>query len=299
MNISWKRVWILIKKWRLFIISSAIAVLSLIFVIKTYGKTNESCKLINDIAVSFFSGALFADVTFFVEIRIATQKEWQQFANVISKYIFELDKKIFELEKENILTEDRNRIRELEHINECIGEMIDEIRQYNMIYFLKAYQMEVFLGKLLCVIERYLEIIKKEEKIEQKKEDVKINKTRHRQNIYVKAIGMIKQVNTMLDTFEGIGLKMYFDDDKTPVGKVMNVMLQNPKDIACEALGVELREEKGYNVGINDDHLLDLAGQDAECAKNIWDCFVNEKEEAREMLKNKYNATGFGEVDEK
>ena len=46
MNISWKRVWILIKKWRLFIISSAIAVLSLIFVIKTYGKTNESCKLI-------------------------------------------------------------------------------------------------------------------------------------------------------------------------------------------------------------------------------------------------------------
>ena len=136
MNISWKRVWILIKKWRLFIISSAIAVLSLIFVIKTYGETNESCKLINDIAVSFFSGALFADVTFFVEIRIATQKEWQQFANVISKYIFELDKKIFELEKENILTEDRNRIRELEHINECIGEMIDEIRQYNMIYFL-------------------------------------------------------------------------------------------------------------------------------------------------------------------
>ena len=162
MNISWKRVWILIKKWRLFIISSAIAVLSLIFVIK-------SCKLINDIAVSFFSGALFADVTFFVEIRIATQKEWQQFANVISKYIFELDKKIFELEKENILTEDRNRIRELEHINECIGEMIDEIRQYNMIYFLKAYQMEVFLGKLLCVIERYLEIIKKEEKIEKQK----------------------------------------------------------------------------------------------------------------------------------
>ena len=175
-------------------------------------------------------------------------------------------------------------------------------------------------------MEEKARIPKKEEKIEQKKEDVKINKTRHRQNIYVKAIGMIKQVNTMLDTFEGIGLKMYFDDDKTPVGKVMNVMLQNPKDIACEALGVELREEKGYNVGISDDHLLpvtlevyypasgrvefsitfeslwdllDRAGQDAECAKNIWDCFVNEKEEAREMLKNKYNATGFGEVDEK
>ena len=96
--------------------------------------------------------------------------------------------------------------------------------------------------------------------------------------------------------------------------------------IACEALGVELREEKGYNVGISNDHLLpvtlevyypvsgnvefsitfeglwdllDRAGQDAECAKNIWDCFVNEKEEAKEVLKNKYNATGFGEVDEK
>lgn len=175
-------------------------------------------------------------------------------------------------------------------------------------------------------MEEKARIPKTEEKTEQKKEDVKINKTRHRQNIYVKAIGMIKQVNTMLDTFEGIGLKMDFDDDKTPVGKVMNVMLQNPKDIACEALGVELREEKGYNVGISDDHLLpvtlevyypasgrvefsitfeslwdllDRAGQDAECAKNIWDCFVNEKEEAREMLKNKYNATGFGEVDEK
>lgn len=175
-------------------------------------------------------------------------------------------------------------------------------------------------------MEEKARIPKKEEKIDPKQEDIKTSKTRHRQNIYVKAIGMIKQVNTMLDTFEGIGLKMDFDDDKTPVGKVMNVMLQNPKDIACEALGVELREEKGYNVGINDDHLLpitlevyypasgrvefsitfeslwdllDRAGQDAECAKNIWDCFVNEKEEAREMLKNKYNATGFGEVDER
>lgn len=105
-------------------------------------------------------------------------------------------------------------------------------------------------------MEEKARIPKKEEKIEPKKEDVKASKTRHRQNIYVKAIGMIKQVNTMLDTFEGIGLKMDFDDDRTPVGKVMSVMLQNPKDIACEALGVELREEKGYNVGISDDHLL-------------------------------------------
>ena len=63
-------------------------------------------------------------------------------------------------------------------------------------------------------MEEKARIPKKEEKIEQKKEDVKINKTRHCQNIYVKAIGMIKQVNTMLDTFEGIGLKMDFDDDK-------------------------------------------------------------------------------------
>ena len=47
-----------------------------------------------------------------------------------------------------------------------------------------------------------------------KKEDVKENEIRHRQNIYVKAIGMIKQVNTMLDIFEEIGLKMDFDDDK-------------------------------------------------------------------------------------
>ena len=175
-------------------------------------------------------------------------------------------------------------------------------------------------------MEEKARISKKEEKIEPKKEETKASKTRNRQNIYVKAIGMIKQVNTMLDTFEGIGLKMDFDDDRTPVGKVMSVMLQNPKDIACEALGVELREEKGYNVGISDDHLLpvtlevyypasgnvefsitfeglwdllDRAGQDAECAKNIWDCFVNEKEEAKEVLKNKYNATGFGEVDEK
>ena len=53
-------------------------------------------------------------------------------------------------------------------------------------------------------MEEKARIPKKEEKIEQKKEDVKINKTRHRQNIYVKAIGMIKQVNTMLDTFEEI-----------------------------------------------------------------------------------------------
>ena len=48
----------------------------------------------------------------------------------------------------------------------------------------------------------------------------------------------------MLDTFEGIGLKMDFDDDKTPVGKVMNVMLQNPKDIACEALALNCGKRK-------------------------------------------------------
>lgn len=119
-------------------------------------------------------------------------------------------------------------------------------------------------------MEEKARIPKKEEKTEQKKEDVKINKTRHRQNIYVKAIGMIKQVNTMLDTFEGIGLKMDFDDDKTPVGKVMNVMLQNPKDIACEALGVELREEKGYNVGINDDHLLPVTLEVYYPASEEW-----------------------------
>lgn len=39
-----------------------------------------------------------------------------------------------------------------------------------------------------------------------KKEDVKENEIRHRQNIYVKAIGMIKQVNTMLDTFENLAV---------------------------------------------------------------------------------------------
>ena len=193
--------------------------------------------------------------------------------------------------------------------------------------------MEIFKGLQPELVWSYFEEIckiprpsKKEEKIETKQEDVKTCKMRHRQNIYVKAIGMIKQVNTMLDAFEGIGLRMDFDDERTTVGKVMSVMLQNPKDIACEALGVELREEKGYNVGISNDHLLpvtlevyypvsgnvefsitfeglwdllDRAGQDAECAKNIWDCFVNEKEEAKEVLKNKYNATGFGEVDEK
>ena len=100
-------------------------------------------------------------------------------------------------------------------------------------------------------MEEKTRIPKKEEKIETKQEDVKTCKMRHRQNIYVKAIGMIKQVNTMLDAFEGIGLRMDFDDERTTVGKVMSVMLQNPKDIACEALGVELREEKGYNVGIS------------------------------------------------
>ena len=161
--------------------------------------------------------------------------------------------------------------------------------------------------------------------MEEKIRDIKAGETQHRQNIYIKSICMIKQVNAMFDAFDGIGLRMDFDDEKTAVGKAMNVMLQNPKDIGCEALCVELRKEKVHNVGISDDHLLpvtlevyypasgnvefsitfeglwdllDRAGQDAECAKNIWDCFVNEKKEAKEMLKNKYNATGFAEVDE-
>ena len=89
-------------------------------------------------------------------------------------------------------------------------------------------------------MEEKARIPKKEEKIEQKKEDVKINKTRHRQNIYVKAIGMIKQVNTMLDTFEGIGLKMYFDDDKTPVGQ-HSCMYESSCLFSLDSFGKEIK----------------------------------------------------------
>ena len=53
-------------------------------------------------------------------------------------------------------------------------------------------------------MEEKARIPKKEEKTEQKKEDVKINKTRHRQNIYVKAIGMIKQVIQCLIHLKGL-----------------------------------------------------------------------------------------------
>lgn len=142
-------------------------------------------------------------------------------------------------------------------------------------------------------------------------------------DVYEKALEIIRCANKMCDALENIGINIDFDDDKKIAGKTMNVLMSNPVEIACFALGLTLKTEKGYIEGSDKNHLfpiqidsyypqdgneefsiteecmfdlLDKASKDEECAALVWDCFKNKHEDAKELLKTKYEAYGFGEV---
>lgn len=141
-------------------------------------------------------------------------------------------------------------------------------------------------------------------------------------DIYEKALKIIRHSNEMYDALENIGINLDFDDNKKAAGKMFQILANNPKDIACYALNMTLRTETGYCHGVDEKHLfpiqvdsyypkdgnvefsiteecmydlLDKASKDEDCAALVWDCFYNRHEDAKELLKTKYDVYGFGE----
>lgn len=163
-----------------------------------------------------------------------------------------------------------------------------------------------------------------ENKVENKVENKQVI---DRSMIYGKALAMVKVINKTDAAFRDMGVNLEFDDEKKPIGKTMRVLFNNPKEIVCDILGMELRSENGYckgpeghlfpialdvyypkdakegdiNFSITFEEMWDLidkAAEDLECAKKVWGCFVNRKEEDKEWLKNKCNVGGWAEDSE-
>lgn len=156
------------------------------------------------------------------------------------------------------------------------------------------------------------------------------NDKKIRKRIFMKALSIVRAVNEVDSVLDEIGINLDFDDTEKPVGRAMGDLLTAPKEVACDALGLTLKIEKGYCTGAykgqllpievevyypdSDDEsaaipfsitfedmwdLLDLAAKDTACAVKVWDCFVNRNAEAKKWIKNVCDITGWGEVDER
>lgn len=147
-------------------------------------------------------------------------------------------------------------------------------------------------------------------------------------SIYAKSLAMVKIINNTDSMLRNIGLTLEFDDDRKPIAKCMKVLFENPKEIVCESLGLELKTEEGYYQGMKgqlipivvdvyyphnckeDDFefsisyeamwdLIDKAADNLDCAKKVWSCFVNKDREAKEWLKKECKVTGWAENNDK
>lgn len=128
---------------------------------------------------------------------------------------------------------------------------------------------------------------------------------------YKKALEIIKEVNNVDNILQDAGITLGFDNENKPVDRLMNVLFLNPKDIACEALGLVLRTKpekcKSNIFPIDIDvyypengdvkfsilfenmwDLLDKLAEDEEAAEKTWDCFVNGSKESRAWLAKKF-----------
>lgn len=129
-----------------------------------------------------------------------------------------------------------------------------------------------------------------------------------RKKIYEKAFEIVKVVNNSDSALCQIGVKLEFDDDTTIIGKTMNVLFSNPKDIICDVLGLQLKRERGYivnsdfftmldilypesgnaNYSILEEDMfstIDAAANNEEFIEKLWLCFVGEDIEAKKWLK--------------
>lgn len=128
-----------------------------------------------------------------------------------------------------------------------------------------------------------------------------------RKKIYKKALELINVVNHTDSVICSMGINLEFDNNKTLIGRTMNVLFNNPKEIIYDALGLIFTKEKGCINGSNvqieiyvvypesnnldfsclDEEMLamlDIAAEKEEFADKLWDCFVEENVEAKTWL---------------
>lgn len=138
-----------------------------------------------------------------------------------------------------------------------------------------------------------------------------------RKKIYKNALEIVNVVNDTDKIFRSMGVNLEFDDESTIIGRTMDVLFSNPKNIVCDALGLQLKQEDGhykhsefeitlcvmYPESQNPQYslleeemlsIIDLAADDEELAEKMWLCFTEENIEAREWIKKKYKIISFG-----
>ena len=74
----------------------------------------------------------------------------------------------------------------------------------------------------------------------------------------MKALSTVKAVNEVDSVLDKIGINLDFDDTEKPVGRAMGNLLTTPKEVACDALGLTLKTEKGYCTGAYKGQLLPI-----------------------------------------
>lgn len=143
--------------------------------------------------------------------------------------------------------------------------------------------------------------------------------------VYGKVLNLIGIANRIYDILEKVGLCIDFDDENKPLSKYFRSIMEEPKEIVCDLLGLELKVEDGFYEGVDKYHLhpitldvyypddgdinfsivydamidlLDIASKDANCALKVWDCFVDKKVEAKESLLTDYHVSGFAQISE-
>ena len=133
-----------------------------------------------------------------------------------------------------------------------------------------------------------------------------------RYKIYKKAIGLKAAANEAVNALEKIGLMPDFDDTTSPVMKLISSAMNDAADIATEAMGMELKEEKGHMVTVADMQVpvtmhvfypcensekgdfsitydgmfdaLDKAAENEHFAEMVWHCFAEKDEYAKKWL---------------
>ena len=67
-----------------------------------------------------------------------------------------------------------------------------------------------------------------------------------RKKMYKNALEIVKVVNDTDKIFRSMGVNLEFDDESTIIGRTMDVLFSNPKNIVCDALGLQLKQEDGH-----------------------------------------------------
>lgn len=146
-----------------------------------------------------------------------------------------------------------------------------------------------------------------------------------RKTMVKKSLELAGAADAMVSEMENVGIKLDFDDDTTVVGRMVNLLFTNPHDIVCLALHMTLKHEMGFYeneraklkipvhidsfypesgnavFSITAEGMYDLVNKVAADFVNnkedgfemMWNCFVDNKEEAKTWLETTYKIIGF------